>query len=249
MIISAVLSSVLAWVLYKDHPETVSVWGFPSTIAGDLAITTIILWLMTWFIGTGLGIRDMTLRYPVAVTRDSMPKSWTHALYCAPMLVPIPCFGKHKQREDKQSRHKFSLASLFRWSLGHSSPLCLPRIDTGNHPELKQKILENLGIVQKAPGEPMSACCTLPGLKHEFCAVWPLIVATELLVAIPLSALLTIRGTEEGIWSLTDLIILKGLYGSIMSIPSAWIVCISVMLWYERRRTMMLAEGQRNNEP
>ena len=45
-------------------------------------------------------------------------------------------------------------------------------------------------------------------------------------------------------WTIEQLIMLKGLYGVLLELPVVWIITVSVLLWHERRRQRLLASRE-----
>jgi len=143
-----------------------------------------------------------------------------------------------------------AVKGIFLRSVAHEPPLCAPAIDDPENEvseELMEQILQNMRA-DNAGGEPISKCSGSAGLKSEFLGVCPFIVVTVLFVALPLSGLLSIRGTGEGVWTLGELILLKALYGAILEIPISWIICVSTMLWYQRRVDRILAKAGEDSD-
>lgn len=262
MIISALISSgincLVAWLMYSNDVAKISMWAFPDTIAGDLAITAILLWLITWFIGSGLAIRDTTLRYPIGIKKESIPTTWKEALRKTPFFIPCRCGSKESKTiedslttvdVDAEYPSENTCVNFLARQLSHAPPLCVPLADvideSESHATLTQAISHLTGD-DHAGGEPIAACCSGTSLLSEFIAVWPFICLTVIFVSLPFAGLLTIKGSAPALWSLSEIILMKGLYGGLIELPIAWLVAVSVLLWHSRRRNRLLRESRKD---
>jgi len=74
--ISAGANIGLAYVLYNRKEAETAMFAWPSTIAGDVAVTSIVGSIITWLIGTQLTLFDLSKTTPLNITgTDGMSKA------------------------------------------------------------------------------------------------------------------------------------------------------------------------------
>eukprot|EP00240_Pyramimonas_obovata_P012310 CAMPEP_0118944156 /NCGR_PEP_ID=MMETSP1169-20130426/39749_1 /TAXON_ID=36882 /ORGANISM="Pyramimonas obovata, Strain CCMP722" /LENGTH=143 /DNA_ID=CAMNT_0006889583 /DNA_START=254 /DNA_END=681 /DNA_ORIENTATION=+ len=92
--IASGVNAAVAWLMYSSDDKTakLSMWRIPDTVFGDLLVTALIEWVVTYLVSGYLALRDVTLRFPMGVAVSTIPGTWARALRQAPpLLFPIGC--------------------------------------------------------------------------------------------------------------------------------------------------------------